>query len=257
MTNYYNSKIYKLPIEVDNIWWEIILTITDDQQRKIIYSWYDIINKNTRSDYITKWILWWLIKEIPKKILIIWFWWWAYCKYIEDHFQNTQITWIDIDQTMFNIAKKEFWIKTNDLILDTNNSAIDNLIKDCKKFDLILIDTYWKSANIPDDYKKYKQYEKISKLLSEKWTITINFADYSWLNIWIYNKINHFLLKLFNQNNLLITSWENNNWNVIWIYNLDKKYETEEIIKVYLKKVKEWLILYDSNIIKNIFIKNN
>jgi hypothetical protein len=52
-----------------------------------------------------------------------------------------------------------------------------------------------------------------------------------------------------------LTSWKNDKWNVIWIYNLKKEYETDEIIKIYLEKVRKWEILYDPNMIKNIYIR--
>ena len=173
MTTFYKSKFYKNPIEVENIWWEIIISIIDNFWRKIIYSWYDLIFKNTESDYITKCLLWWFIKQTPKNVLIIWFWWWAFCKYLEDHISNINITWIDIDKTMFEIAKKYLKIKTTDLFLDINNNIIDNLIKNNSKYDLILIDAYWSSWKIPEEYKEFKKYEKISKILESNWTILL------------------------------------------------------------------------------------
>ena len=42
MTNYYNSKFYSKPIEVENIDWEILVIINDSKNREVIYSWYDI-----------------------------------------------------------------------------------------------------------------------------------------------------------------------------------------------------------------------
>ena len=110
MTNYYNSKFYSKPIEVENIDWEILVIINDSKNREVIYSWYDIKEKNTESTYINKCLLWWFIKQIPEKVLIIWFWWWAFAKYLEDHIQNINITWIDIDKTMVDIAKKELLV---------------------------------------------------------------------------------------------------------------------------------------------------
>ena len=35
MTKYYNSQFYSKPIEVENIEWEIIVTITNNLNRKI------------------------------------------------------------------------------------------------------------------------------------------------------------------------------------------------------------------------------
>lgn len=256
MTTYYQSDYFKYPIEIDNIWWEIIVSIIDTLWRKIIYSWYDVISKKTESKYITKWILWWLINWIPKNVLIIWFWWWAYAKYLEDNISNINITWIDIDKTMFDIAKKEMKVKTNNFILDKNNIALDSLIKNQKKYDLIFIDVYWINWKIPENYNKKEQYDKIKFLLNDSWIISINYADYSWTNIWKYNKIDFYLKKIFWKNSILLKCEKNNNWNIVWIYNLNKKYSSEEINLKYLENVKKWNIIYDSNIIKNTFIKS-
>ena len=257
MTKYYNSNHYNYPIEVDNINWEIIVTITDNLSRKIIYSWYDIINKNTNSNYITKGILWWLINWIPNNVLILWFWWWAYAKYLEDHFRNIKITWVDIDETMFEIAKKELNIKTNDLLLDENDKVLEKLIEKNIKYDLIFIDVYWCEWIIPEEYSRLEKYQNIYKLLNQNWIISINFADYSWKNIWKYNKIHHFLKKIFWENYLHINSEKDKKWNIIWIYNINKKYTSEEVNLNYLKLVKNKNILYDPNMIKNIYIEEN
>ena len=254
MTNFYQSKFYDLPIEVDNIWWEVIVTITDSIWRKLIYSWYDLIAKNSTSKYITKCILWWLIRDIPKKILIIWFWGWAFAKYIEDHIKNANITWIDIDETMFQIAKKELDIKTNNLILMDWQEAIKELINKKETFDLILLDVYWSDWRMPENFDKKEIYVNIKKILNNEWIFSINYADYSWLNVWKYNKIHYFLKEIFWENFVHIKWEKNNNWNISWIYNLDKNYEPEEINLKYLEKVKNWDILYDSNMIKNTII---
>ena len=58
------------------------------------------------------------------------------------------------------------------------------------------------------------------------------------------------------KNNIFIKCEKNNNWNTIWIYNLDKKYTSEEINLKYLEQVKKWKVIYDSNIIKNTYIKS-
>jgi len=255
MTKYYKSQYYKYPIEVDNIQWEIIVTITDNSSRKIIYSWYDIINKNTNSNYITKGVLWWLLNWIPKKVLILWFWWWSYAKYLEDHFKNIRITGVDIDETMFQVAKNELGVKTNDLLLDKNDKLLEELIEKNIKYDLVFIDVYWYEWIIPEEYSKLEKYQNISKLLNKNWIISINFADYSWKNIWKYNKIHHFLKKIFWENYLHINSEKDKKWNIIWIYNISKKYTNEEVSLNYLNLVKNKKVLYDSNMIKNIYIE--
>ena len=256
MTNYYKSKFYDFPIEVDNIWWELILTITDTLWRKVIYSWYDIISKQSNSNYITKCILWWLIEQIPKNVLIIWFWWWAYCKYLEDHISDINITGVDIDEVMFDISKKEFWIKSNNLMVMDWENAIKELIINWKEYDFILIDVYWNNWNIPENFNKKLIYENIKKILNKNWALAINFANYNWLNIWKYNKIHHFLKTIFWENFIHILSDKETKWNVSWVYNLKKKYNSEEINLSYLQKVKNWSILYDSNMIKNTIIKD-
>jgi hypothetical protein len=43
---------------------------------------------------------------------------------------------------MFKIAKKEFQVKTDNLLIDKDNEQINNLFIHDKKFDLILIDVY-------------------------------------------------------------------------------------------------------------------
>jgi len=255
MTKYYKSNYFNYPIEVDNINWEIIISIIDTSWRKIIYSWYDLVWKNTESKYITNWILWWLLNGIPEKVLILWFWGWAYAKYIEDHISNTEITGVDIDETMFEIAKKELSIKTNALLTCDCLSALNNFKNINEKFDLIFIDIYWKNWEIPDNFNEIETYLSIKASLNVKWIISINFANYSWVNIWKYNKIHHFLKTIFWENYIHINWEKNNKWNIIWIYNLDKKYLSEEVNMNYLKLVKEGKILYDSNIIKNTYIE--
>jgi len=250
MTKYYSSEFYNEPIEVDNIQWEILVTITDNSNRKIIYSWYDIISKNSNSRYINECLLWWFIKKIPEKVLIIWFWWWAFCKYLEDHIKNVKITWIDIDKAMFQIAKKELKIKTNDFLIMEWVEAINQLNNENKKFDLILIDVYWNEWKIPSSFLKKNIYINIKKLLLNDWTLSINYADY----IWEYDLVHKYLKEIFWKNSIHITSWENYKWNISWIYNLDKKYDSKEIILKYLEKVKKWEILYDSNMIKKIIL---
>jgi len=70
MSNFYKSEFYSKPIEVDNISWEIVVTITDNAGRETIYSWYDIEEKTSESIYINKCLLWGFIRGLPKNILI-------------------------------------------------------------------------------------------------------------------------------------------------------------------------------------------
>ena len=105
----YNSKFYNYPIEVDDIWWEIIVTITTENKQKVIYSWYDIVEKTSYSPYINKCLLWSFIKHIPKNVLILWLWAWSFSKFLEDHIKNISITWVEIDETMLEIAKNEIF----------------------------------------------------------------------------------------------------------------------------------------------------
>ena len=255
MANYYKSEFYKYPIEVENIEWEVIVTITDTNWRKVIYSWYDLISKNSESFYITKCLLWWFIKKTPKNVLIIGFWWWAFWKYLEDHIKDIKVTGIDIDKSMFKIAKNELNIKTNDFMIMDWNIAIKKLISEEKKYDLILIDVYWSNWKIPKSFQDKKIYENIKKLTLKEWIISINYSNYHSFNQEKYDKIHENIIKIFWKNFIHLMPWKTDRWNVAWIYNLDKNYKSEEISLKYLEKVKKWEILYDSNMIKNIIIE--
>lgn len=253
MSKYYNSEFYSKPIEVANIEWEILVIITDDKDRNIIYSWYDIEEKNTNSFYINKCLLGWIIKKIPENVLIIWFWWWSFAKYIEDHMKNVKITWIDIDKTMFEIAKKELFVKTNDFLVIDAFEGIKNLASKWEKYDLILIDIYWNNWEIPDYLQDIIFFEKIKNILSDDGIVSINFADYE---IWNekYEKIHNNLINIFGKNFSHILEWINNRWNIAWIYNLDKKYSQDDFINKYSEYVWKWKISFDENMIKNVFI---
>lgn len=254
MANYYKSDFYKYPIEVENIEWEIIVTITDTKWRKVIYSWYDLIAKNSESSYITKCLLGWFIEKMPENVLIIWFWAWAYWKYLEDHIKDIKITWVDIDKTMFKIAKKELKVKTNDFLIMEWNIAIKKLMCEEKEYDLILIDAYWWDWSIPKSFQDKKIYEDIKKILNKDWILSINYSNYHTFNQKKYDNIHNNLIKIFWSNYIHFLPWKTDRWNISWIYNLNKKYTSEEISVKYLEKVKNWEILYDSNMIKNIII---
>ena len=254
MTNYYKSKFYSKPIEVEDIDWEKIVTITDNKNRKIIYSWYNIEEKNTWSIYINKCLLWGFIKKIPKSVLIIWFWWWTYAKYLEDHVPNINITWIDIDEAMIEISKKEFWVKTNAIYILDAKEALKQITKKKKEYDLILIDVYWWDWEIPKYFEDRLFFEKIKQVLEKSWVLSINYADYNLANKKKYNKIHTNIISLFWDYYSHLLAWKNDRWNVSWIYNLDKNYTAKEYDINYMNKYKSWEIEFDWNIIKNTFL---
>ena len=257
MSKLYSSKFYSKPIEVVNIEWEILVIITDSNWREIIYTWYDIVEKNTQSTYINKCLLWWFIKKIPKNVLIIWFWWWAFAKYLEDHTKKINIEWIDIDETMIEIAKKELKVKTNDFYIMDALIALDKIIEHKKLYDLVLIDVYWWDWEIPEYFNEKLFFEKTKQVLKSDWVVSINFADYDLKNTDKKNKYDLIHLNLLEQfweyySQMLIG--ENDRWNVIWIYNLDKFYVASDYDNIYQENVKTWEIIYDENIIKNTFL---
>jgi len=69
-----------------------------------------------------------------------------------------------------------------------------------------------------------------------------------------YKEIDKKILKVFNKNKIDILNNKNDFWNIISVYNLEKKINSEELILEYLKKVKKWLINYDANLIKNVYL---
>lgn len=260
MSKYYNSKFYSKPIEVTNIFWEIIMIITDNKDREIIYTWYDIEEKNTESNYINKCLLGWFIKKIPKNILIIWFGWWAFAKYLEDHIENINIDWIDIDETMFEIAKNELKVKTNNFYIMDAIDALDKIIEQEKKYDLVLIDVYGWDWEIPEYFKEKVFFEKVKNVLLNDWVISINLADYDLKNekkVDKYNKIHTHLTNSFWEYYSHILAWIDDRWNISGIYNLDKKYKSIDFDNNYIEKVKWWEIEYDEKITKNTVLALN
>lgn len=256
MSKYYNSKFYSKPIEVEDIDWEILVIVTDSLGRETIYSWYDVKEKNTESIYINKCLLWGFIKKIPKDVLIIWIWWWAFAKYLEDHIENINITWIDIDKTMVDIAKNELKVKTNDIHIIDAYEGVEKLVKTRKKYDLILIDVYWWNWEMPKYFQEESFFENIKELLWKEWTLSINFSNYDSLNEKIisnYYEIHAILISIFWKFYSHILSWIYNKWNVAWIYNLDKFYESSDFDSNYLEKVKNWEIINDEKIINDTF----
>jgi len=125
----YKSDFYEKDIEIENIDWEILVIITTDNWEKYIYSWYDIIEQESNSAYINKMLLWSFIKKIPEKVLILWSWWGALIKFLEDHIENIEIYGVDLDETMIKISKEIMWVKTKKLFSDYANKFLDELIK--------------------------------------------------------------------------------------------------------------------------------
>jgi hypothetical protein len=54
MIKHYQSEFYSEPIEVENIDGDITVSILDRLERESIYTWYNIKDKSTHSDYINK-----------------------------------------------------------------------------------------------------------------------------------------------------------------------------------------------------------
>lgn len=253
-TNYYPSKFYKKPIEVDNIDWEIIVNITTNLWEDMIYSWYDIIDKTSYSPYIAKCLLWSFIKQTPKNVLIIWFGAWAYAKYLEDYISWVNIDWIEIDETMINIAKNEMKVRTKNFFIMDALNALKIIIRKKNKYDLIFIDVYDSNWKIPDYFEEKLLFKKINNILTNKWILILNYADYSWINIRKYDKIHNNIIQVFWDKFIHILNWKDDRWNISAIYNLDKEYNSEEVILAYLEKVQNWEINYDWNLIKNIVL---
>lgn len=265
MPKFYNSGYYKKPIEVINNNWNISVIITDTLERKSIYSWYNINEKTSDSPYINKCLLWGFLQNKINKVLVIWSWWWAFIKYLEDHIKNIKITWIDIDEAMALIAKNELLIKTNDIIIWDFNNILKRLINENLVYDLILFDVYWWNWEIPNDILGTDFFSNINKLLKKSWIFSINYSNFnSWVcdnenqnRVKYYEEIHKKLKKELWNSFLSFLSWENCSENISWIYNLKKKYTLKEIKDIYFKKVKDNKIILDSKIIEGIYLDNN
>jgi len=256
MTNYYKSQFYKKDIEVENIDWEILVNIITDTWEKIIYSWYDLIDKTSYSPYIKNSILASFIWNLPENLLIIWFWGWAYAKYFKDYlWEKINFSGIEIDEAMIEIAKKEFNLdKINYFNLDYLESLNILNKKKNNKFDTIFIDIYDQNSKIPQNFNNIENIKLIKNILSKNWKLIINFANTEG-NKNYYSEIHNKLIEIFWDNFIKILNNKEDGWNIIWVYNLTKKYNSEELILEYLQKVQTWLINYDSNLIKNIYLK--
>ncbi len=252
----YNSKYYKYPIEVENIAWEILVNIITDSWKKIIYSWYNLINKTSHSPYIKNAVLLSFINNIPKNILVIWFGAWSYAKYFKDYLgKKINITWIELDKMMIEIAKKEFNLNNIDYFNLDYIEALEilNKIKN-NKFNIIFFDIYNNNSQIPEDFNDIKTIKLIKNILDINWLFIINFANNQDYQDY-YHNIDKKLLNIFWKNKVELLNWINDDWNIIWVYNLKKEYSSEEIIIKYLEKVQKWEINYDFNLIKNIYLK--
>lgn len=255
---FFKSDFYKKPIEVANINNEVIVIITDDFDRETIFSWYDLELKMTKSWYINKCLLWSFVKKIPKNVLVIWFWWWTFAKYLEDHICDINITWIEIDQTMIDISKKIMWVKTTDFYIKDAMIAIDEIIEKNLKFDSILVDIYWSNGEIPQFFLSEDFVLKLKQILSLQGTISINFSngDTNEKILSNYKKMHFFMLKHFSKFYSCLLEWEKNYSNMSLIYNLDKDYYKENFHNNYLKEVTQKSIVYDDYIIKDLFVDN-
>jgi len=252
------SDFYKKPIEVANINNEVIVIITDDYDRETIFSWYDLELQMTKSWYINKCLLWSFVKKIPKNVLIIWFWWWAFAKYLEDHISDINITWVEIDQTMIDISKKIMWVKTNDLYIKDAIIALDEIIEKDLKFDSILVDVYWSNWEIPSFFLSEDFVSKLKQILFLEGTISINFSNWNTSEKILseYKKMHFFMLKYFSKFYSCLLEWEENYSNMSLIYNLDRDYYKEDFHNNYLKQVSLWNIIYDDYIIGDLFVDN-
>lgn len=255
MQKFYKSDFYKEPIEVNNINWEIIVEITTQIGEKVIYSWYDIIEKYSLSEYINKSLLWSFINNIPKKVLVLWFWWGSYIKFLEDHIEWVEIYWVDIDEQMLKISKEIIWVKTNNLFIEDAELFLNKLIlKNNINFDSILIDCYWWNSKIPEHLLLQPFFYKCSQILSEKWTISINMANFE-QEEYSYKKMHkNILSQLKNKNYSVFLSNKDNYSNLVWIYNLDKKYTAKNFNQNYIRQVNKWDIKNNYKILENTFL---
>ncbi|MDD5213013.1 MAG: methyltransferase domain-containing protein [Candidatus Gracilibacteria bacterium] len=248
MSKYYNSEFYSKAIEVANIEGEILVIITDDKGREIIYTWYDIEEKTSQSVYINKCLLGGFIKKIPENVLIIGFGGGAFAKYLEDHIKNINITGIDIDKTMFEIAKKELFVKSDNFIVSDALLALKELVKNNLKYDLVLLDIYGGDGEVPDYIKDIEFFEYVKSVLKDDGVVSVNFADYYIGNL-KHDKTHENLVNIFGKNFSQFLAGTNDRGNVIGIYNLDKKYSSDDYINKYTEHVQKGRISFDENII--------
>ena len=257
MLKKYKSKFYKYPIEVESITWEILVKIFTKNQKEVIYSWYDLEEKTSYSPYIKNAVLASFIWKIPEDILILGFWAWSYAKYFKDYlWEKVNISWVEIDESMIEIAKNEFKLNNiNYFNLDIKEALNILSKKKTNKFEVIFIDIYDENSLVPKFFLENKFIQSITSLLNTNWKIIFNYANYN-ENKNFYEKIDKlFLENLKNKEKIHILNWKDDYWNLIAVYNLKEKFDSEKIILEYLQKVQAWDINYDSNLISKIHLK--
>jgi len=257
MIKKYNSKYFNFPIEVENENWEIIVKIFTKNNEEIIYSYYDLEEKTSYSPYIKNAILASFIWELPKNILILGFWAWSYAKYFKDYlWEEINITWVEIDSAMIEIAKNEFKLQNINYFNLDYFEAIDILTKKKKnKFDSIFIDLYDQNSKIPESLKNTDTLKKISLLLTDNWKFIINYSDFEENKDFYLDLEKNILKALKNKEKIYLLAWKDDYSNVVWVYNLKEKINWENLILDYLTNVQNWLINYDWNLISKIFVK--
>jgi len=257
MIKKYNSKYFNFPIEVENENWEIIVKIFTENKEEIIYSYYDLEEKTSYSPYIKNAILASFIWELPKNILVLGFWAWSYAKYFKDYlWQEINITWVEIDSAMIEIAKNEFKLQDINYFNLDYFEAIDILTKKKKyKFDNIFIDLYDQNSKIPESLNNTDILKKISSLLTDNWKFTINYSDFEENKDFYLDLEKNILKALKNKEKIYLLAWKDDYSNVVWVYNLKERINWEKLILDYLSNVQNWLINYDWNLISKIFVK--
>lgn len=244
------SNYYKYDIEVENIFWEIIVSIKTLDNKKVIYSRYDLENKVSYSNYINKSLVGAFIKKLPKKVLVIWLWWWAFVKYLEDNLYNVDITSIEIDPSMIYISKNIMWIKSKKIIQNDAYFALDSIKK--KYFDVILMDCYENNSKIPNNLINYSFFKKCKKVLKKDWVLSINMANFK-KEEKIYIKIHNILKNIFWKYFSILLSWENDISNIIWVYNLEKNYKSSDFTKKFIEYTKTWKLIWNNELIKETY----
>ncbi|MDQ7023090.1 MAG: methyltransferase domain-containing protein [Candidatus Gracilibacteria bacterium] len=201
MQKFYTSKFYKNPIEVNNIKGEIIVTITTELGEKIIYSWYDVIEKQSLSEYINKSLLGSFINKIPKKVLVLGLGGGSFVKFLEEHIEGVEIYGVDIDESMIKISKEIMKVKTNNLFLSDAEEFVNKLISENNiNFDSILIDCYGGNSKIPEHLLLQPFFYKCSQVLSEKGIISINMANFE-QEEYTYKKMHKNIISQLNNKN--------------------------------------------------------
>ena len=250
ITTHYKSYLFEKPIEVSNIWWEVIVNITNRDESESVYSWYDLEEKESYSMYINKCLLWWLIHGVPKKVLIIWYGGGSFVKFLEDHFENIEIVWIDIEESMQAICKDILQVQTENLLVWDAYDALDSLENVWEKYDLVLFDIYWNDSKIPEKFTNIDFFKKVKDILTDTWIFSINMSDFEWEKK-KYQTMHHWLKEVFWPTFSLFLSWQNDISNVMGIYNLEKEYTAIDFDENYKHLVESWKALRSVEIVRN------